>query len=206
MSDPLLQLEAHIESTPLPSERPATSGGLGQFNLFTGQVEPIPGPRQPEPQPETRWLFDPDFGLVLPEDRAGKEILVEEGIALNFPGPEGQVTGNRSQGTGKTIANHKSQIANPTEPLIFGRKPFVPEKPRVAKTADLAQVILSGYGIYLGKKSERLQIKVAGKVAKDANGSTYEFPMFRLSEVVIASRGVSFSSDLLEEFCERGIG
>src|SRR5208337_3880204 len=84
-------------------------------------------------------------------------------------------------------------------------KPFVPDKPRVAKTEDLAQVILSGYGIYLGKKSERLQIKVSGKVAKGADGSAYEFPFFRLSEVVIASRGVSFSSDLLEEFCQRGI-
>ena len=114
-----------------------------------------------------------------------------------------QGTGHNGRGRPSQITNRKSQT--PSEPLIFGRKPFVPDKPRVAKTADLAQVILSGYGIYLGKKSERLQIKVAGKVAKDANGSTYEFPMFRLSEVVIASRGVSFSSDLLEEFCERGI-
>jgi CRISP-associated protein Cas1 len=180
---------------------------VGQFNLFTGEVEPIQGLRESAPQPETQWLFDPDFGLVLPEDRAGKEILVEEGITLSFPaqGLERQVTGNRLHGRGEAIENLKSQIENRTEPLVFGRKPFVPDTPRVAKTADLAQVILSGYGIYLGKKSERLQIKVSGKVAKDANGSTYEFPMFRLSEVVIASRGVSFSSDLLEEFCERGI-
>jgi len=176
----------------------------GQFNLFTSEVEPIPGTNDPEPQPETAWLFDPDFGLVLPEDRAGKEILVEEGVALSFPA-ESQGAGYKSKGAGRTIENRQSQIENPSEPLVFGRKPFVPERPRVAKTADLAQVILSGYGIYLGKKSERLQIKVAGKVAKDANGSTYEFPMFRLSEIVIASRGVSFSSDLLEEFCERGI-
>ena len=33
----------------------------------------------------------------------------------------------------------------------------------------------------------------------------YEFPFFRISEVVVASRGVSLSSDLLKEFCERGI-
>ena len=179
----------------------------GQFNLFTGEVEPIPGTSELEPQPETPWLFDPDFGLVLPEDRAGKEILVEEGITLSFPaqGLEPHVAGYRIHGTGESIEDLKSQIENPTEPLVFGRKPFVPDTPRVAKTADLAQVILSGYGIYLGKKSERLQIKVAGKVAKDSNGSAYEFPFFRLSEVVIASRGVSFSSDLLEEFCEHGI-
>jgi len=180
---------------------------VGQYNLFSGEVEPIQRPCESEPQAETPWLFDPDFRLVLPEDRAGKEILVEEGIALSFPA-DGPVSGARSRvsgGTREAIGNSKAQIENPTEPLVFGRKPFVPDTPRVAKTEDLAQVILSGYGIYLGKKSERLQIKVAGKIAKDANGSSYEFPFFRLSEVVIASRGVSFSSDLLEEFCEHGI-
>lgn len=177
----------------------------GQYNLFTGELEAIP--EQDIEAAESGWLFDPEWGMVLPEDRAGKEILVEEGITLSFSA-DGQVSGARSRasgGTGEANQNLKSQIENPTEPLVFGRKPFVPDTPRVAKTQDLAQVILSGYGIYLGKKSERLQIKIAGKVAKGADGSTYEFPFFRLSEVVIASRGVSFSSDLLEEFCERGI-
>ncbi len=193
-------------------ERPA----CGQYNLFTGDVEPTRAQDQDGEGPESGWLFDPEWGMVLPEDRAGKEILVEEGITLSFPA-DGQVSGARFQVSGggtapAAIENLKSQVHNPTEPLVFGRKPFAGHRPalqdrtpRVAKTDDLAQVILSGYGIYLGKKSERLQIKVAGKVAKDANGSTYEFPFFRLSEVVIASRGVSFSSDLLEEFCERGI-
>jgi CRISPR-associated protein Cas1 len=176
--------------------------GQGQFNLFTGELEAIPEPREPEAQPEERWLFDPDFGLVLPEDRVGKEILVEEGIALSFPA---EVIGDRLQGTGNRLQGTGYREQGTGTRLIFGRKPFLPDKPRVAKTQDLAQVILSGYGIYLGKKSERLQIKVSGKVAKGADGSAYEFPFFRLSEVLIASRGVSFSSDLLEEFCQRGI-
>src|SRR5205823_7948403 len=33
----------------------------------------------------------------------------------------------------------------------------------------------------------------------------YEFPVFRISEVVVASCGVSVSSDLIKEFCERGM-
>ena len=41
-------------------------------------------------------------------------------------------------------------------------------------------------------------MKVAGK-------AVYEFPFFRISEVVVASKGVSLSSDLVKEFCERGI-
>jgi len=206
--DPIVKLDLAMQ---LGAAKPLGVSGqtAGQFNLFTGEVEPIPGPREPEQQPEERWLFDPDFRLVLPEDRAGKEILIEEGIALSFPA---EVTGDRLQGTGNRVQGTASRLQGTGyrgqgtgTPLIFGRKPFVPDKPRVAKTEDLAQVILSGYGIYLGKKSERLQIKVSGKVAKGADGSAYEFPFFRLSEVVIASRGVSFSSDLLEEFCQRGI-
>ena len=85
----------------LPTNTGVAKPAIGQFNLFTAEVEPIPGMGEPEPQPETPWLFDPDFGLVLPEDRAGKEILVEEGITLSFPGE--QVTGYRGQVTGNQV-------------------------------------------------------------------------------------------------------
>jgi hypothetical protein len=89
----------------------------GQWNLFTGELEPISESPKPETQPETQWLFDPDFRLVLPEDRAGKEILVEDGIVLNFPGLG---IGDRFQVTGggrapRTVENPKSQIGNDAE-------------------------------------------------------------------------------------------
>lgn len=200
----------------LAATSPCSRSELGQINLFTGEVEPAKG--EPERVPEERWLFDPDFGLVLPEDRAGKEILIEPGLALQFQADTWprRLGGARARGTlgalrseggypESAIQNRNSQIENSAEPLIFGKRPFVPSKPRVAKAEDLAQVIVSGFGIYLGKKSERLQIKISGKVAKDENGSAYEFPLFRISEVVIASRGISISSDLIEEFSERGI-
>jgi CRISPR-associated protein Cas1 len=68
----------------------------------------------------------------------------------------------------------------------------------VVKTDDMAQLILSGYGLYLGKKSERLVVRKDKTVL-------YQFPFFRIQEVVVASRGISFSADLLEELCVRGI-
>src|SRR6266446_7143301 len=68
----------------------------------------------------------------------------------------------------------------------------------IVKTEDMAQLIVSGYGLYLGKKSERLVVR------KD-KGVLYQFPFFRIQEVVIASKGISLSSDLLEELCVRGI-
>jgi CRISPR-associated protein Cas1 len=162
----------------------------GQYNLFTGELERLPQERAA--LPEEAWLFDPDFGLVLPDDPAGKEVLVEPGVALQFP-----VQGLRTRGSGLGRGRSPS--------LKFETEDRHHVEPRVARTEDAAQLILSGFGIYLGKKSERLQIKVGGKVAKGADGSAYEFPFFRISEVVIASRGVSISSDLVREFCERGI-
>jgi CRISPR-associated protein Cas1 len=68
----------------------------------------------------------------------------------------------------------------------------------LVKTEDMAQLIVSGFGLYLGKKSERLVIR------KD-KAIVYQFPFFRIQEIVVASKGISLSSDLLEELCERGI-
>jgi CRISP-associated protein Cas1 len=148
----------------------------GQYNLFTGDLEP----QRFDEVPETGWLFDPDLGIVLPEDIAGREVAVAEGVTLAFP----------------TAARWQPGKKPPVR--ADGARRYPDSEPWVAQTEDAAQLILSGFGIYLGKKSERLQVKLQGKVA-------YEFPFFRISEVVIASRGVSLSSDLLKEFCEHGI-
>jgi CRISPR-associated protein Cas1 len=69
----------------------------------------------------------------------------------------------------------------------------------VIKSENLSQIIVSGHGCFLSKKSERVVVKRPdGKVL-------YQFPMFRISEVIVNSRGVGLSSDLIEELCQRGI-
>jgi len=147
-----------------------------QWNLFTGELEQIPG--QDGDSSESGWLFDPEWGMVLPKNPAGQEVVVDEGVSIAFP-------------------NGQSEVLR--EPLVFGLLPKrAKEAPSVAKTADSAQLILSGFGIFLSKRSERLLVKLSGK-------TVYEFPFFRISEVVVASRGVSLSSDLIKDFCERGI-
>lgn len=78
------------------------------------------------------------------------------------------------------------------------RELFIDEGITMVKSGDASQIILSGHGLFLGKKSERLLVKKSKDVI-------YEFPFFRLNEVIISSRGISFSSDLIEELCERGI-
>ena len=68
----------------------------------------------------------------------------------------------------------------------------------LVKSESLSQLMISGYGLKLGKKRERLLVKKENKVI-------YEFPFFRLSEVTITSRGISITSDLIIELCKRGI-
>jgi CRISPR-associated protein Cas1 len=63
---------------------------------------------------------------------------------------------------------------------------------------DLSYLLVSGYGVKLSKKSERLVIKEGTK-------SVYELPFFRLKNVAIMSKGVGFSSDLIENFTKNEI-
>jgi CRISPR-associated protein Cas1 len=71
----------------------------------------------------------------------------------------------------------------------------------LVQNSDKSQLLISGHGIFLGKVSERLVVKTPSKNKR----IIYEVPFFRLSEVVIASRGVTISSDLVEELSKRGI-
>lgn len=87
------------------------------------------------------------------------------------------------------------EVSEPEEP---GREIRVDEGISLVKTEDGSQLILSGYGLFLSKKSERLLVRKGKDVI-------YQFPFFRINEVVVGSRGVSMSSDFLEEVCARGI-
>jgi CRISPR-associated protein Cas1 len=65
-------------------------------------------------------------------------------------------------------------------------------------TENGAQLFISGFGLFVGKKSERIVVRKDKAICA-------QVPLIRLQEIIIASRGVSFSSDLIEELCERGI-
>lgn len=65
-------------------------------------------------------------------------------------------------------------------------------------TENGSQLFISGFGLFVGKKSERVVVRKDKSICA-------QVPLMRLQEIIIASRGVSFSSDLLEELCERGI-
>src|SRR3954454_2094483 len=65
-------------------------------------------------------------------------------------------------------------------------------------TENGSQLFISGFGLFVGKKSERVVVRKGKSICA-------QVPLMRLQEIIIASRGVSFSSDLLEELCERGI-
>ena len=87
-------------------------------------------------------------------------------------------------------------------PIVVDRYPEeefrVSDEIVLARTGDAAQLILSGFGLFLSKKSDRL-------IVRKGKDLIYEFPFFRLSEVTVASRGITLSSDLILELCQRGI-
>lgn len=65
-------------------------------------------------------------------------------------------------------------------------------------TENGSQLFISGFGLFVGKKSERVIVRRDKAVCA-------QIPFMRVQEIIIASRGVSISSDLIEELCERGI-
>lgn len=87
------------------------------------------------------------------------------------------------------------EVSEPEEP---GREIRVDDGIMLVKSEDGSQLILSGYGLFLSKKSERLLVRKGKDVI-------YQFPFFRLGEIVVGSKGMSMSSDFLEEVCARGI-
>ena len=62
------------------------------------------------------------------------------------------------------------------------------------------QLIISDYGTYLGKRSERVSVRY-----RDKDREKEEHALMDLDQIVITSRGVSMSSDLIEACTERGI-
>lgn len=65
-------------------------------------------------------------------------------------------------------------------------------------TENGSQLLISGFGLFVGKKSERVVVKKGKAICA-------QLPFLRLQEVIIGSAGVSLSSDLVEELCARGI-
>jgi len=65
-------------------------------------------------------------------------------------------------------------------------------------TENGSQLLVSGFGLFLGKKSERVVVKKGKAVCA-------QVPFLRLQEVIVASAGVSLSSDLIEDLCARGV-
>jgi CRISP-associated protein Cas1 len=84
-------------------------------------------------------------------------------------------------------------------PSVFPDRDLIDEGISVVKSEEGSHVIVTGFGCWLGKKSERMVVKRGdGKVL-------YQFPFLRLQEVVVSGRGVSLSTELVSELCARGI-
>lgn len=75
-------------------------------------------------------------------------------------------------------------------------------------------IVVSGYGTFVGKRSERLLLRDSGsggrrKVGAEAGAASapaeQEIPLFRVGEILVPPRGVTISTDLVQEAVSRGI-
>jgi CRISPR-associated protein Cas1 len=64
-------------------------------------------------------------------------------------------------------------------------------------TENGTQLLVAGFGLFIGKKSERVVVKKGKAICA-------QVPLMRIQEIVVGSRGISVSSDLIEELCGRG--
>ena len=118
--------------------------------------------------------------------RIHPEIKVEECEAIQIPAQINLFTGQ------------EEPVRYPVEREFDEEEIEMREGLTLVKSGDTSQLIVSGFGTFLSKVSERLTVRIGKKVV-------YEFPFFRLSEVTVASKGVTISTDLLQELCQRGI-
>lgn len=65
-------------------------------------------------------------------------------------------------------------------------------------TENGAQLLLSGFGLRVGKTSERILVRHNETICA-------QVPFFRVQEIIIPSAGVSLTSGLIQECCRRGI-
>ncbi|MDX2180973.1 MAG: CRISPR-associated endonuclease Cas1 [Bryobacteraceae bacterium] len=84
-------------------------------------------------------------------------------------------------------------IPPPDEAILPGDESVV-----LLGTENGSQLLIDGFGLVIGKSSERLVVKRKGKVVA-------QVPFLKLQEVIVGSRGISVSSDFIEEACRRGI-
>lgn len=59
-------------------------------------------------------------------------------------------------------------------------------------------LVIETPGCHVGKHSERIQVRKGKEVI-------LEIPFFRVREIIVARKGISLSTDLIEEACRRGI-
>jgi len=62
----------------------------------------------------------------------------------------------------------------------------------------IQQLIVDQYGAFVGKHSQRLQVKVKGE-------KTVQAPLLHLEQVLITGRGVSLSAEAIRACCQEGI-
>ena len=89
-----------------------------------------------------------------------------------------------------------ANAATPDAPLPVAPADAPTDQAEATDGGDVLAVDIPG--AFIGKRSERLQVRVAGEVVAEA-------PLFRLRQVIMGSRGVSISSDAIQACARRDV-
>src|SRR5579859_3522293 len=103
-----------------------------QWNLLTGELEHLPSE---DPVPQSGWLFDPDFGLALPGEVAGQQVIVDEGLTLAFPVSYRPTRKPPVRSDGMSVGAFEYRLNSNGDRQVY-----------MAQAEDAAQLIVSGFG------------------------------------------------------------
>jgi CRISPR-associated protein Cas1 len=73
----------------------------------------------------------------------------------------------------------------------------MPETKNPFKIVDNSNIIIGGFGYFIGKDHGRLIVKERGELVA-------QFPLTEVDNVIVTSRGINISSSLIDELCRRG--
>lgn len=66
-------------------------------------------------------------------------------------------------------------------------------------------VVVKTPGTFVGKRGERLMLRFPAKGRTEGSSEEEQIPLFRVGEILLPARGVSLSTDLIDEAVARGI-
>lgn len=126
----------------------------------------------------------------------------ESQIGADVPEIQSQQMGASHSDDGNLVTDVPSSEAPPAKPESSDRiddpAPARKRQNESLLSALPGQVVVTDFGAFLGKKSERLQVRKGKEILQ-------EIPFHKVNSIVVAGSGVTISTDAIQQCVEHGI-